>query len=134
MKRQRRVDVGGATMDQGSRFEGTTATTTTTMTMAMASKKAKKTIDKAAGKEDVRIDGGDHQLGLVAAENLMAGEENYWGCLSGAVVDEQMSWGSIWMPFWDVEFMGEAHYGLFSDVIWDDDIWGLRTTREESNP
>ncbi|CAB4269672.1 unnamed protein product [Prunus armeniaca] len=132
MKRQRRVDVGGATMDQGSRFEGTAAAKTTT-TMTMASKKARKTIDKAAGKEDVRIDGGDHQLGLVAAENLMAAEENYWGCLSGAVVDEQMSWGSIWMPFWDVEFMGEAHYGLFSDVIWDDDIWGLRTTKEEPN-
>ncbi|XP_008243232.1 PREDICTED: uncharacterized protein LOC103341486 [Prunus mume] len=126
MKRQRRVDIGGATMDQGSTFEVTTATTTT---MTMASKKAKKTIDKAAGKEDVRIDGGNHQLGLVAAENLMAGEDNYWGCLTGAVVDEQMSWGSIWMPFWDVEFMGEAHYGLFSDVIWDDDIWGLRTTK-----
>ncbi|CAB4300062.1 unnamed protein product [Prunus armeniaca] len=132
MKRQRRVDVGGATMDQGSRFEGTAVAKTTT-TMTMASKKARKTIDKAAGKEDVRIDGGDHQLGLVAAENLMAAEENYWGCLSGAVVDEQMSWGSIWMPFWDVEFMGEAHYGLFSDVIWDDDIWGLRTTKEVPN-
>ncbi|KAH0980502.1 hypothetical protein GBA52_007679 [Prunus armeniaca] len=71
MKRQRRVDVGGATMDQGSRFEGTAAAKTTT-TMTMASKKARKTIDKAAGKEDARIDGGDHQLGLVAAENLMA--------------------------------------------------------------
>lgn len=56
-------------------------------------------------------------------------QENWWPWLSGAV-DEQMSWGSFWMPFWDVEFMGEAYNMLFGDVIWDDDIWGIRGIEE----
>ncbi|KAM0986871.1 hypothetical protein ACFX2I_011034 [Malus domestica] len=131
MKRRRRSAGGGAGVDQAPSFE-----VTTTKTVAAASKKGKKTIDKSV-KEEARIDGGDdQQLGLVAADqNLMAGDENYWGNLGGGVaVDEQMSWGSVWLPLWDVEFMEESHYRLFSDVIWDDDIWGLRTTKEIPNP
>ncbi|KAM1085349.1 hypothetical protein ACFX2B_011012 [Malus domestica] len=131
MKRRRRSGGGGAGVDQAPSFE-----VTTTKTVAAASKKGKKTVDKSV-KEEARIDGGDdQQLGLVAADqNLMAGDENYWGNLGGGVaVDEQMSWGSVWLPLWDVEFMEESHYRLFSDVIWDDDIWGLRTTKEIPNP
>lgn len=39
--------------------------------------------------------------------------------------DEQMSWGSTWFPWWDMDFMGEAFNALYSDVVWDDDIWNL---------
>jgi hypothetical protein len=44
----------------------------------------------------------------------------------GGVVDEQMSWGSTWFPGWDMDFMGEAFNALYSDVVWDDDIWNLK--------
>ncbi|KAF7827815.1 uncharacterized protein G2W53_018979 [Senna tora] len=42
------------------------------------------------------------------------------------VVDEQMSWGSVWLPVWDLDIVGEAFDALYSDVVWDDDIWDLR--------
>ncbi|XP_010521009.1 PREDICTED: uncharacterized protein LOC104800008 [Tarenaya hassleriana] len=50
--------------------------------------------------------------------------------LKGADVDEQMSWGAVWLPFWDVEFVGRNYGVLFDDVVWDDDIWNLRTVTE----
>lgn len=44
-----------------------------------------------------------------------------------SIVDEQMSWGSTWFPGWDMDFMmGEAFNSLYSDVVWDDDIWNLK--------
>ncbi|KAK9934743.1 hypothetical protein M0R45_021877 [Rubus argutus] len=99
-KRQRRADHGGASAPmEAPKLEGAT--------MSMPSKKPK----------------------IKAVAKVAPEEENY-SCNVGSIwLDEQMSWGSIWSPFWDVEFMGEAHYELFSDhVVWDDDIWGLRTT------
>ncbi|BAT93764.1 hypothetical protein LR48_Vigan02g247500 [Vigna angularis] len=42
------------------------------------------------------------------------------------VVDEQMSWGSTWVPAWDMDFLGgDAFTDLYNDVVWDDDIWNL---------
>jgi len=42
------------------------------------------------------------------------------------VVDEQMSWGSTWVPAWDMDFLGgDAFTELYNDVVWDDDIWNL---------
>lgn len=133
MKRQSNVE------RKGSKFEGTT----------MASKKAKREVLLVEkGKEDIlgkvveeRRDGGDHhhhpnhQMGMEVGENAMGWEENYWPWMGGStVVDEQMSWGSIWLPSWDVEFMGEAWNALFSDVLCDDDIWGIRGIKEAPNP
>lgn len=44
----------------------------------------------------------------------------------GGVVDEQMSWGSTWLPGWDMDLLGgEAFTALYNDVVWDDDIWNL---------
>ncbi|XP_030499119.2 uncharacterized protein LOC115714528 [Cannabis sativa] len=61
------------------------------------------------------------------SEGLLGWEENWWWpWLSGVVVDEQMSWGAFWLPFWDVENGEDFSHSLFSDVFWDDDIWGLR--------
>ncbi|KAL2546429.1 uncharacterized protein Fot_15682 [Forsythia ovata] len=58
------------------------------------------------------------------AEKMM--EWNEWGSLWSAV-DEQMSWATCWCPFWDMELMGDANYNeLYSDVLWDDDIWDLK--------
>lgn len=122
------MDHGGASAPmEAPKLEGAT--------MSMPSKKPKiKAVAKVKQEaeikaEDVTVDGGNDQL---MAAQVALEEENY-SCNVGSIwLDEQMSWGSIWSPFWDVEFMGEAHYGLFSDhVVWDDDIWGLRTTINE---
>lgn len=135
MKRQSNVDRSSL---KGVKFEGAT----------MVNKKAKRAVDQKAGKEEVVLgkgeeetkkDGGD-QLGLVVAaaddQNVVMGwEENYWSWMTGGVVvDEQMSWGSIWLPSWDMEFMGEGYNGLFSEVLCDDDIWGIRGIKESPNP
>ncbi|GAB4828840.1 hypothetical protein Ancab_018500 [Ancistrocladus abbreviatus] len=53
----------------------------------------------------------------------------------GIVVDEQMSWGAMWFPSWDVDFMGEdSYHALYMDVIWDDDIWDLRSINQVPTP
>ncbi|XP_062110120.1 uncharacterized protein LOC133821952 [Humulus lupulus] len=102
--------------------------------------RASATVEKAA-KEDVAVT-KEEEAEVVVAEapavavvveessGVLGWEENWWPWLSG-VVDEQMSWGAVWLPFWDVdEFMGDeaspSSHSLFSDVFWDDDIWGLR--------
>ncbi|KAL6190313.1 hypothetical protein ACLB2K_036711 [Fragaria x ananassa] len=133
MKRQTRVDHGGGGVTlEAPKLEGAT--------MSMPSKKPKtraaaKVKEEAAIKaENLSLDDGNDQM--VAAQVAVAAveEEEKYLCSHGSVywLDEQMSWGSIWSPLWDVEFMGVAHYGLFSDhVVWDDDIWGLRTTSKE---
>ncbi|KAG8382899.1 hypothetical protein BUALT_Bualt05G0127700 [Buddleja alternifolia] len=41
-------------------------------------------------------------------------------------VDEEMSWATSWCPFWELEAMGDAV--LFGDVLWDYDIWDLKTS------
>ncbi|XP_010551267.1 PREDICTED: uncharacterized protein LOC104821934 [Tarenaya hassleriana] len=70
----------------------------------------------------------------VAAAAAAVAEEEEMGLLGlglkGGDVDEQMSWGTVWMPFWDVEFVGRNYGVLFNDVLWDDDIWNLRTVTE----
>lgn len=35
--------------------------------------------------------------------------------------EEQMSWGSVWIPFRD-----EAFSSLYGDVVWDVDIWNWK--------
>ncbi|XP_004497092.1 uncharacterized protein [Cicer arietinum] len=61
----------------------------------------------------------------VSINNVMGWNlEDYMPWLGG-VVDEQMSWGSNWFPDWDMDYMGEAFNDLYSDVVWDDDIWNL---------
>ncbi|KAJ7943157.1 Mucin-3A like [Quillaja saponaria] len=107
--------------------------------MTMANKKAKrkdenvKEIVGKEGLEEERRDDGN--MGLVgAAENVMGYQENcYWPWLSN-FVDEQMSWGSIWLPIWDMDLMGEAFAASFSDVAWDDDIWNLKNAKQFPNP
>ncbi|GAB2242209.1 hypothetical protein Droror1_Dr00018984 [Drosera rotundifolia] len=55
------------------------------------------------------------------------------GDRGGVVVDEQMSWGTMWFPAWDLDFMGEDHQALCMDgeeVCWDFDIWDLRNVNQ----
>nr|VDC87948.1 unnamed protein product [Brassica rapa] len=58
----------------------------------------------------------------VAVAAAVAEEEKLW--CSGVV--EEMTWSNVWLPFWDVEFVGRNYSLLFSDVAWDDDIWNLK--------
>ncbi|KAL5761306.1 hypothetical protein ACOSP7_019816 [Xanthoceras sorbifolium] len=76
-------------------------------------------------------DGGEERKrSKRAAAELVAVAEEEWAWLKRGVVDEQMSWGYITMPKWGVEFMAESYGDLFSDVVWDDDIWNLKTIHE----
>ncbi|XP_050374464.1 uncharacterized protein LOC126791995 [Argentina anserina] len=136
MKRQRRVDhVGGASVE-APKVEGATMSIPSKKHKTRAAAKVKE--EAVIKAENVSIDAGYDQM--VAAQVAVATvasvvEDESYSCSRGSVwLDEQMSWGSIWSPLWDVELMGEAHYGLFSEHghgVWDDDIWGLRTTSKE---
>ena len=111
MKRQA-SNIDGATILQAGKNEG-----------------RKKSKRAAEAKE---IDGKKNgELEVFTLENSLGWEE--WPWLRGAV-DEQMSWGSVWSPFWDVDFVDKAYSALFSDVAWDDDIWNLKTIMEIPKP
>uniref|UniRef100_A0A803MTZ6 Uncharacterized protein n=1 Tax=Chenopodium quinoa TaxID=63459 RepID=A0A803MTZ6_CHEQI len=45
----------------------------------------------------------------------------------GMLVDEQMSWGSIWFSFWDVDANCNSD-AFYSDVM-EDDIWDLKSIK-----
>lgn len=42
------------------------------------------------------------------------------------VDEEEMSWATSWIPFWEVEAYNDALYG---DVLWDFDIWDFKPTK-----
>lgn len=70
----------------------------------------------------------------VAAALAVKEEEELWGMRlkeGDDVVDELMSWSTVWLPScWDVEFV-EKNYGvLYNDVAWDDDLWNLNTSTQ----
>ncbi|EOA35949.1 hypothetical protein CARUB_v10021210mg [Capsella rubella] len=81
-------------------------------------------------------DNDDHSLAAAAMEVAIAAEaaaataeeEQCWG--AGAV--EEMTWSSVWLPFWDVEFVGRNYGVLFNDVVWDDDIWNIQNLTHSS--
>ncbi|KAE9611777.1 hypothetical protein Lal_00011527 [Lupinus albus] len=93
---------------------------------AIGKKKAKKEVEQKEVKvEEESIESKrEVEQGEVEDNNVMVWNwEEYMPWLGG-VVDEQMSWGSTWFPWWDIDFNGEAFSSLYSDV-WDDDIWNL---------
>lgn len=94
----------------------------------MGKKKVKREVEKK--KEEEKRESRESWSGQTdTGSGLTHWEEYYyngnwpWTC---GFVDEQMSWGSVWLPIWDMDFMGEAFDALYSDVVWDDDIWNLR--------
>ncbi|KDP29410.1 hypothetical protein JCGZ_18331 [Jatropha curcas] len=98
---------------------------------AMAKKKGKRVVEELEEeRKNGACGGGEPSTGVV--ESCLNWEELAW--LRRGVVDEQMSWGSIWLPFWDVEYMGEACSEMFSDVVWDYDIWNLKSIQQVPNP
>ncbi|MBA0607790.1 hypothetical protein Godav_020054, partial [Gossypium davidsonii] len=85
---------------------------------------------QAAGKHQVRkksrrgLDADEGEVALCSMQSTSVWWEEW------AYVDEQMSWASIWSPFWDVDFVDMAYGALFNDVAWDDDIWDLKNVME----
>ncbi|OMO81297.1 hypothetical protein CCACVL1_12488 [Corchorus capsularis] len=82
-------------------------------------------VAKEEGDKGKKTDGG------MKLEHLLGWEE--WPWMRG-VADEQMSWGSLWSPFWDVDFVDKAYAAFFNDVAWDDDIWNLKSIMEIPTP
>lgn len=121
MKMQR--NVGGHNVKAATKAEGTAAASTVTI----AKKKGKRPIEKVENERK-----NSDESSPVMVENLL-GWEDQWPWLMG-IVDEQMSWGSIWLPIWDVKYMGEACSEMFSDVVWDDDVWNLTSINKIPNP
>ncbi|XP_061339435.1 uncharacterized protein LOC133286105 [Gastrolobium bilobum] len=124
MKRQRGVNVNGVKPTNPTKVEDVAA---------MGKKKAKKEAEQKGGKsvmeEEERNESRELVGGLLqgAIDSVMSWcWDEYMPPWLGGVVDEQMSWGSTWYPGWDMDFMGEAFSSLYSDVVWDDDIWNLK--------
>ncbi|CAN8291409.1 unnamed protein product [Cochlearia groenlandica] len=67
---------------------------------------------------------------VAAAAAVKEEEEELWGIMrmkdGDVVVDEVMTWSTVWLPScWDIEYV-EKNYGvLFDDVLWDYDLWNL---------
>ncbi|XP_054808180.1 uncharacterized protein LOC129310384 [Prosopis cineraria] len=118
MKRQRVVGVSG--------FEAAEMA-------AMAKKKRKAKPDEAdhhhKQKEEQKKEVKQMEIAGTDQENVAGWANNWeetWPWI-GDFVDEQMSWGSVWFPFWDMDFSGKAFVAdLYGDVVWDDDIWNLK--------
>ncbi|KAL7001159.1 hypothetical protein U1Q18_002313 [Sarracenia purpurea var. burkii] len=79
----------------------------------------------AATEEDVA------KVAEKSREGAVAEERPRW---LWSAADEQMSWGSFWCPSWDIEYLGEAYNALYSDVVWEDDVWDLKGIKEVPNP
>lgn len=129
MKRQRVVSVSG--------FEAAEMAATAT------AKKKKQSNQKVNGLVNVEEEQKkmmkkmEVAMGCEENNNNVSGlgndwDENYWANWIGDFVDEQMSWGSVWFPFWDMDFSGDAFGALYGDVVLDDDIWNLK--EEIPNP
>ncbi|XP_028768604.1 uncharacterized protein LOC114726198 [Neltuma alba] len=124
MKRQRVVSVTG--------FEAAE--------MAATAKKKKPSkahpgTDQKALLKNAEEEEDEKKKQVVGTEENVSGLANWdenWPCWIADFVDEQMSWGSVWFPFWDTDFSGEAFGALYGDVDWDDDIWDLK--KEIPNP
>ncbi|KAF7808881.1 ribonuclease h protein [Senna tora] len=91
--------------------------TTTTTTTAEAAGGSEIVGKKKPKKEIIDPQIHHHQKGEI--ENVMMNweiDQHNW------IVDEEMPWGSIWLPLWDMDFTF-----FYNDVVWDDDIWDLNT-------
>ncbi|KAL8549459.1 hypothetical protein ACS0TY_008336 [Phlomoides rotata] len=85
------------------------------------------TTDKVTKKKDK---GAAEKTAKEAAEKV-AEESAEWASLWSGV-DEQMElvWATSWIPFWEVD----AYDVLYGDVLWDYDIWDLKSIRNPPNP
>uniref|UniRef100_A0A1J3DRM5 Uncharacterized protein n=3 Tax=Noccaea caerulescens TaxID=107243 RepID=A0A1J3DRM5_NOCCA len=81
-------------------------------------KRQRKDMEEEEGKKDSLA-----AAAMAVAVAAAAAEEEKCWCDG---VEEEMTWSTEWLPFWDVEFVGRNYGVLFSDVVWDDDIWNLK--------
>ncbi|KAI8024119.1 hypothetical protein LOK49_LG03G00802 [Camellia lanceoleosa] len=102
-------------------------------------KKAMKASNKKAKGEEVVVVVEERRevrecVAAVEAEMLEDWEE--WRWLWSRVEDDQISsWGSFWFPFWEIYWFGEDFNELLcTDVVWDDDIWDLKSIKDVPNP
>ncbi|XP_018455293.1 uncharacterized protein LOC108826406 [Raphanus sativus] len=83
-------------------------------------------------REERKEEGTDSSLATaamaVAVAAAVAEEDKLW---CGGMVEE-MTWSTVWLPFWDVEFVERNYSLLFNDVAWDDDIWNLKNLTHSS--
>ncbi|OIV90928.1 hypothetical protein TanjilG_16888 [Lupinus angustifolius] len=91
---------------------------------AIMKKKSKKEVEQKVVKVEERIE-GTREVEQGVVDNVMGWNWEEYMPWMGGVVDEQMSWGSTWFPWWDMDFNGEAFSSLYCDAVWDDDIWNL---------
>lgn len=106
-------------------------------TTGRTNKRAKKDVQsklKVVVKEE-KVEEEQEHIGSKLRDSLVGEKEPDWALTHwnehsydwlwlGSVVDyEQMSWGSVW----EMGLMGETFNKLYGDVVWDDDIWNLRT-------
>ncbi|GFZ16100.1 hypothetical protein Acr_25g0005090 [Actinidia rufa] len=77
---------------------------------------------EVAAAEERKVVEERREFGVAAAAAMVLDWEEWpqWSW-----VDEQMSWGTFWCPSWDIEYLGETYNALYSDVVWDDDIYGI---------
>lgn len=97
-----------------------------------AKKKAKKMKN-----EEIAVGGArmEDYMAVAAMDIVLMEWEEWCSCSTAWMVgDEQMSWGTCWCPLWDVEFLGKAAYeDMYNDVVWDDDIWDLKSIKHIPN-
>ncbi|KAK4260848.1 hypothetical protein QN277_003912 [Acacia crassicarpa] len=132
MKRQRLVSVSG--------FEAAEIAATTAKKKKQPNQKAVAVLRKNTEEEEKELKKREGKkmevmVAMGAQENVSGFANNWddenWAWI-GHFVDEQMSWGSVWFPFWDIDFSGDAFGAFYGDVVWDDDIWNLK--EEIPNP
>ncbi|KAK6116336.1 hypothetical protein DH2020_049798 [Rehmannia glutinosa] len=97
------------------------------------SRKGAKT-DTVVAKKKTKVAPGDVKAKEVAEERKTAAETAEeevaeWASLWSGV-DEEMSWATSWIPFWEMD----AYDALYGDVLWDFDIWDLKSTGIAQNP
>lgn len=66
---------------------------------------------------------------VVVGEGIQPAEEVAELASLWSWVDEEMRWATSWIPFWEVEATGDAYDALYGDVLWDYDIWDLKSIR-----
>ncbi|CAH2066176.1 unnamed protein product [Thlaspi arvense] len=83
-------------------------------------------------REEVKEEETDQSLAVAAMAVAVASAAAEEDVLWGGGVAEEMTWSTVWLPFWDVEFVGRNYSLLFSDVVWDEDIWNLKNLTHSS--
>lgn len=86
-------------------------------------------MEEEEGTDDHSLAAAAMAVAVAAAAAAATADEEQWWC---GGVEEEITWSSVWLPFWDVEFVGRNYGVLFNDVVWDDDIWNIQNLTHSS--